>query len=114
MAAIWRPCSVMPPPRRAKRWKNCTRLAARDFAGTVSGMSNVIAIETAVEKLSVREREEFAEWYEGRLAQVGPDPEIDKLWTVEVQRRLEEIRSGKVQAIPGEPVMAELRRRYGA
>ena len=74
----------------------------------------MIEIEAAFEKLSAREREEFAEWYEGRLAQVGPDPENDELWAVEAQRRLEEIRSGKVQAIPGETVMAELRRRYGA
>jgi putative addiction module component (TIGR02574 family) len=77
-------------------------------------MSTVIEIETAFEKLSAREREEFAEWYEARLAHVGPDPEIDRLWAAEAQRRLEEIRSGKVQAIPGEPVMAELRRRYGS
>jgi putative addiction module component (TIGR02574 family) len=77
-------------------------------------MSTLVEIETAFEKLSARDREEFAEWYEGRLAQVGPDPEIDQLWAAEIQRRLEDIRSGKVQAIPGEPVMAELRRRYAS
>jgi hypothetical protein len=47
------------------------------------------------------------------MAQVGPDPKLDPLWAAETPRRLEEIRSGKVQSIPGEPVMAELRRRYG-
>ena len=77
-------------------------------------MSTLVEIETAFEKLSAREKEEFAVWYEGRLAQGGPDPAIDQLWAAEVQRRLEEVRSGKVPAIPGEPVMAELRRRYGA
>jgi putative addiction module component (TIGR02574 family) len=77
-------------------------------------MSTLVEIETAFEKLSARDREKFAEWYEGRLAQVGPDPEIDQLWAAEIQRRLEDIRSGKVQAIPGEPVMAELRRRYAS
>jgi putative addiction module component (TIGR02574 family) len=76
-------------------------------------MSTVIEIAAAFEKLSAREREEFAEWYEARLAQIGPDPEIDELWAVEVQRRWEEIRSGKVQTIPGEQVMADFRRRYG-
>jgi len=73
---------------------------------------SVIELETAFEKLSPGEREEFVEWYEARLAQGGPDPEIDEIWAVEVQRRLKEIRSGKVQGIPGEQVMAELRRRY--
>ena len=77
-------------------------------------MSTVIEIEAAFEKLSTREREEFADWYEQRLAQVGPDPEIDRLWAAETQRRLEEIRSGKVQAISGELVMTDLRRRYGS
>lgn len=76
-------------------------------------VSTLIEIEAAFEKLSLREKEEFALWYEERLANVGPDPEIDQLWSVEIQRRLEEIRSGQVQAIPGEQVMADLRRRYG-
>jgi putative addiction module component (TIGR02574 family) len=75
-------------------------------------MSTVTEIETAFEKLSSREQEEFAEWYERRLASCGPDPAVDEAWAVEAQRRLEEIRSGKVQGIPGDQVMAELRRRY--
>ncbi len=75
---------------------------------------SVVELETAFEKLTSREKEEFAEWYEARLARGGPDSEIDQIWAVEVQRRLEEIRSGKVQGIPGEQVMAELRRRYSA
>ncbi|MBI5766468.1 MAG: hypothetical protein HZA93_01645 [Verrucomicrobia bacterium] len=32
-------------------------------------MSTVIEIAAAFEKLSAREREEFAEWYEARLGQ---------------------------------------------
>ena len=59
-----------------------------------------------------REQEEFAQWDEERLARSVPDPEIDRLWADEVQRRLEEIRSGKVQTIPGEQVMADLRKHY--
>lgn len=76
-------------------------------------MRTVVEIEAAFEKLSSREQEEFALWYEERLTKVGPVPEIDPLWTVEIQRRLDEICSGKVQAIPGEQVLADLRRRYG-
>lgn len=76
-------------------------------------MSTVVEIEAAFEKLSSREQEGFARWDEERLTKVGPVPEIDQLWTVEIQRRLDEIHSGKVQASPGEQVLAELRRRYG-
>lgn len=69
-------------------------------------------LEAAFEKLSTREQEQFAEWYEGRLARGGFEPGSEEAWAVEVDRRLGEVRSGKVQPLPGEPVMAELRRRY--
>ncbi|MSU67499.1 MAG: hypothetical protein CK548_00985 [Opitutia bacterium] len=46
------------------------------------------------------------------MTKVGPDAEIAELWAVEIQRRLDEIRTGKVQAIPGDQVMVDLRRRY--
>lgn len=97
-----------------RRGNHTSGLAVRAGRAIVATMSTVIEIETAFEKLSAREQEQFAEWYEARLAHVGPDPENDKLWAAETQRRLEEIRSGRVQAIPGEPVMAELRRRYAS
>ena len=42
-----------------------------------------------------------------------PDPANDAAWAEEVRRRLEEIRSGKVQAIPGEEVMARARKLVG-
>ena len=41
------------------------------------------------------------------------DPEIEAAWADEAERRLAEIRSGKVKTIPGEQVMAELRRVVG-
>jgi putative addiction module component (TIGR02574 family) len=73
----------------------------------------VIELEAAFEKLSPRDKEQFAEWYEERLAQGGFEPDNEAVWAAEADRRLEEIRSGKVQAVPGEQVMAEFRRRYG-
>ena len=76
-------------------------------------MSTLTEIEAAIEKLSPQEQEQFDQWSERRLASRGPDASVDEAWAVEIQRRLEEIRSGKVQTIPGEQVMAELRRRYG-
>ena len=35
--------------------------------------------------------------------------EIDDAWRVEIERRVKEIKEGKVQLIPGEQVMSELR-----
>ena len=39
--------------------------------------------------------------------------EIEHLWVLEATRRLEEIESGKVKAIPGDEVLAEVRRVVG-
>ena len=37
--------------------------------------------------------------------------EIDQLWAEEADRRIDELDSGKVQAIPGEKVFVEIRER---
>jgi len=39
--------------------------------------------------------------------------EIQRLWTAEALRRRDEIRSGRVQPIPGDEVLAEVRRIVG-
>ncbi len=39
--------------------------------------------------------------------------EIQKLWAAEAVRRRDEVRSGRVQPIPGEDVIAEVRRIVG-
>jgi putative addiction module component (TIGR02574 family) len=41
-----------------------------------------------------------------------PDPEIDRKWADVAKRRLEELRSGRVKAIPGEEVFARIRERF--
>ncbi len=41
------------------------------------------------------------------------DSEIETAWADEAEHRLAEIRSRKVQPIPGEQVLAELRQRAG-
>jgi putative addiction module component (TIGR02574 family) len=41
------------------------------------------------------------------------DPEIEAAWQNEVARRVEEIQSGKVQGIPGEEVLARVRKIVG-
>jgi putative addiction module component (TIGR02574 family) len=76
-------------------------------------MGTVTEIAAALEKLSRREQEEFAEWYERRLASGGPDASVDEAWSAEARRRLEEIDSGKVKAIPGDEVMARMRKIIG-
>ena len=37
--------------------------------------------------------------------------EIDELWAIEAERRVEEIRSGKVEPLAGEEVFKEIRER---
>ena len=36
-----------------------------------------------------------------------PDPEIDRLWLDEAERRLAAYRAGKVQGIPAEEILGE-------
>ena len=40
--------------------------------------------------------------------------EIDKLWAKEAEKRVEEIRSGKVKTIPGEKVFKKIRDRLSS
>ena len=41
-----------------------------------------------------------------------PDPEIDRAWVVVAQRRLDELRSGRVKPVPGEEVFAKIRQQF--
>ena len=58
---------------------------------------------------------ERAELIEQLIADTAKDldPEIEKAWGDEAMRRLAEIESGKVKGIPGEQVMAEIRKLIG-
>jgi len=38
--------------------------------------------------------------------------EIDVLWVKEVERRVKDLRTGKVKTIPGEEVFGEIRKRF--
>ena len=40
--------------------------------------------------------------------------EIDKLWSEEAEKRVEEIRNGSVETIPGEHVFSKTRERLGS
>lgn len=41
-----------------------------------------------------------------------PEPEIDKKWSALAGRRLEEVRSGAVESIPGDEVFEKIWKRY--
>ena len=41
-----------------------------------------------------------------------PESEIDKIWTEEAKRRLAELRSGRVETIPGEEVFGKVWERF--
>ncbi len=43
------------------------------------------------------------------LTSLEASPEVEEAWRVEIERRIREIDEGKVQLIPGEQVMNELR-----
>ena len=62
--------------------------------------------------LPVAERALLADRLVESLDMSDPD-EIQRIWAGEVIRRREEIRSGQAKAIPGEEVLAEVRRLVG-
>jgi putative addiction module component (TIGR02574 family) len=39
-------------------------------------------------------------------------PEVDRLWTKEAERRIAQIEKGKVRLIPGEKVFSDIRKKY--
>ncbi len=42
----------------------------------------------------------------------APEDDIDRQWVAEAERRLEEVRTGRVKAIPGDQVFAQIRKRF--
>ena len=75
-------------------------------------------MSTAVDKLS---DEALALPIDARIALVDrllmslnlpTQPEIDRLWAEEAERRVGEIERGEVTLIPGEEVFAEIRRKF--
>ena len=44
----------------------------------------------------------------------SPSPNIDKLWAEIAQRRLQELRSGEVKAVPGDEVFKRIWERFSA
>ncbi len=69
-------------------------------------------LESEALKLSLDDRIRLAE-----MLWVSADPtseaEIERLWLVEAERRLAELREGRVQGLPAEEVFAKVRARLG-
>jgi putative addiction module component (TIGR02574 family) len=65
-------------------------------------------IESQALKLSRKERARLAQRLISSLDQ-DVDADAEKLWLTEAERRLTEIKSGKVAAIPAERVMKKVR-----
>ena len=65
-------------------------------------------LESKVLKLSRRERARLAQRLISSLEQ-EPDPDAETLWLQEAERRLDELKSGKVASIPAEKVVRKAR-----
>jgi putative addiction module component (TIGR02574 family) len=73
-------------------------------------MPSVEEIIRAAESLPVEDRAFVVDQLLRTLNR--PDPEIDQKWLEIAQRRLDELRSGKVKAVPGEEVFEKVRQRF--
>jgi putative addiction module component (TIGR02574 family) len=67
---------------------------------------SVQELEAALLKLPNQERARLAEVL---IDSLDEENAIAQAWTDEAERRLEELRSGKVQSIPAEEVFARIR-----
>ena len=72
-------------------------------------MPSTADIIREVESLPVEERTMVVDTLLRSLN--SPDPEIDRKWAVVARRRLAELRSGRVESVPGDEVFAKIRQR---
>ncbi len=73
-----------------------------------------LTVEQIVEEARHWSPEQIGELV-GRLTEDlhATKPEIEAAWNIEIDRRIDEIQSGKVQGIPGEEVSARIRKIIG-
>lgn len=63
--------------------------------------------------LSDEEQEKLRELLEARCGGEFASPEIEQAWLEEAKRIDREVDEGRIELIPAEEVMRELRKRYG-
>lgn len=68
--------------------------------------SQLAAVEAQALKLTAEERARLADRL---LASLSEDLEIEEAWAVEVERRIEEVESGRAQLIPAAEAIARAR-----
>lgn len=68
--------------------------------------SQLEIVEAQALKLSAEERAELADRL---IASLFKDNEIEEAWAVEVERRIEEIESGRAELIPAAEAIARVR-----
>jgi len=70
-------------------------------------------MNTIIEEASLLPVEDRLQIVDALLRTINPpDDGIDALWIAEAHRRLNEVRSGVVETIPGDEVFAEIRARF--
>lgn len=72
----------------------------------------VVDLKTQLAQLPEQDRAELAHFLIGSLDS-EVDADIDTAWVMELERRKEEITSGRANGIPAEQVFARLREKYG-
>jgi putative addiction module component (TIGR02574 family) len=96
---------------------------AADLSGTIEANwpfgGNRVSIELdalkqEAAKLSQAERAELALALIESLDPATESPEdVERAWQIEIERRVGEIERGEVELIPGDEVLAEVRRQLG-
>ncbi len=82
------------------------------MATITQDIPNIEEIEAAAAKLSPGQREVLID----RIREMNVealDPDVEAAWDTEIKRRIDEIRSGKVQCLDGEEVMGRIRAELG-
>ena len=69
-------------------------------------------LEEVLEEAMALSEDERLELVDALRASVTPDPDYERAWSAEIDRRLEDFRSGRVQGIPMEDVLRELRSKF--
>lgn len=74
-----------------------------------------MTVEQIMEETRRLPRDQLAELVDRLTVELhqGIDPGVEDAWRAETRRRVAEIESGRAEFIPGEEVMAELRRIVG-
>jgi putative addiction module component (TIGR02574 family) len=74
-----------------------------------------MTLDQIVEEASHLPREQVAEvvYRLNSTLHTGVEPEIESAWKQETRRRLAELESGKVQAVPGEIVSSRIQKIVG-